>query len=96
MRDTLRTFNEEVESRMTEPGSQPRRWPAPDAVPEDEYDHAMAHGRAGPQGAYRAAFGTPDLHALAFPSTPRRAGPVGMDETTAFDVYTRNTSPGTI
>jgi mandelamide amidase len=44
---------------------------APEAVPEEAYDHAMAHGRAALQAAYRTAFGAHDLHALAFPTTPR-------------------------
>ncbi|WP_037068346.1 amidase family protein [Pseudonocardia acaciae] len=69
---------------------------APGAIAEEAYDHAIAHGRGELHSAYRRAFGTYDLHALAFPTTPQPAAPAGADEASAFDVLTRNTAPGSL
>jgi indoleacetamide hydrolase len=76
---------------------------APNRVLEEAYREAVGNGRAEYRAAYADLFAAHSLNALVFPTTPRRAGPVGATfvefngvEVPAFGLFIRNTGPGTV
>ena len=72
------------------------------AVPEAAYREALETHRPRLQAAYRVCFRENDIAALAYPTTPLPARPIGDDETTelrgervpTFPTYIRNADPG--
>lgn len=69
------------------------------AMPQSAYDAAIHKHRPAMRAIYDQAFDTHDLHAIAFPTTPLPARPIGQDETVmlnggkvpTFPTYIRNT-----
>lgn len=70
-----------------------------DAIPASMYDHAMKIHRPAMLDIYNAVFADNQLDAIAFPTTPITARPIGHDETVdlngeqvpTFPTYIRNT-----
>jgi mandelamide amidase len=80
-----------------------RSFEAASTITESSYSAARA-ARRRLQAAYTACFRDNNLDALAFPTTPLTAAPIGLDETIELDgvqvptfaTFIRNTFPGAI
>ena len=74
------------------------------AIPEPVYREALMQTRPALQAAYAEYFGSNDLIAAIFPTTPLPAAPIGEDETVelngervpTFQTFIRNTGPSSL
>jgi len=74
------------------------------AVPETDYQEALAKHRPALQDTYRRAFRELGVDVIAFPTTPMPAAKIGEEDTVlvngtavpTFFTYIRNTSPGSV